>query len=362
MSGSIIKEVTLTPQCFEAIFIFSKPKQRYANFRSMLQNLICSGLIVAPNIYWLNEVYKLVEQYDQEDKDDFINILNLLESRVVNYPNKKKFLSEDEYLNQIDKLNSIRAFDLISGTVNAELSKTPENIPDEKFINKGAIIDKQTIQFMTKMLAPILSYAEIVKVIDPYFNFFPLFSKSSTEERYIRPMEVICEYLASRHGINREAEIEIHTSVKAVSKSEGPGKKVLKWKYLENWKDQIAYFENKYSHKITVYIWEEKKEEDEWHDRYIDTTQCFISMGKGSDESSWTDSTWTIAPKEEGEKVSNKFRRSSIYTLIATVDRDKGLQKEYENLSKVRSVKIYDENEKIYIPQRKGLRIVNKKN
>lgn len=360
MSGSILKEVTFTPQSFSKEFICLNPI-RQMKFYSILQSLISSGIVIAPNSSWYTLVYTLIENYDEELKDAFIALLIQLEPKIVTYPNHKDLINEDDYLHQIEKLNSVREFDFVSATVESFISKPPEKLSEDSYINKGAKIEKQSIESMMKMLTPVLSYAERVKIIDPYFNFFPLYSNEKSKNRYLNPMKIICESLANQHGIKNSAEIEIHTSVKAISKKEGSGKKILRWKYVDKWQNQIQYYEKKYSHSIIVYIWEEKKGVDEWHDRYIDTNLCFVSIGKGSDESSWTDSTWTLVDDKDAEKISNKFKRKSVYTLVATVT-SKGLIK--ENISMLETVKIIDDinNSDTYISKNKGLRIVQKNN
>lgn len=341
MSGSILKEVTFTPQSFDKNFIFEN-KIRFASIFSILRNLISSAIVVAPNKSWPELVYKMISDYEEDVRDEFILLLNKLEPKIVIYPGNGSCANETDFLTQIEKLNSFREFDFVSGTDNNSVSIRPEEVELESYINEGSVVDKQTVEFMTKMLAPVLSYAEIVKVIDPYFNFFPIYSTKETKDRYIKPMEIICKNLANNHGIRGTAEIEIHTSVKAISKSEGSGKKVLKWEYVDKWQSQIQYYEKEYSHKITIYIWEEKKGEDEWHERYIDTNMCFVSVGKGSDESSWTDSVWSLVKdNNKAEKISNKFRKKGVYTLVATVDSERGLKIEFENLSKITTVNVF---------------------
>ena len=47
--------------------------------------------------------------------------------------------------------------------------KTIEDIDAKTYLNAGAKIRKQTIENIKKILDPILTYAEIVKIFDPYF-------------------------------------------------------------------------------------------------------------------------------------------------------------------------------------------------
>lgn len=346
MSGSILKEVTFTPQSFDNKFIFAD-KKRYRKLFAILENLITSGIIVATTSSWRKDVENLIYAYDDDDKYDLEFLLKELDknNRIVSYPDETKYLNEIEYIKHIEDLNLKRAFDFISASINNSVVKTIENIDSSLYTNEGAVIDKQTVEFMEKMLAPVLAYAEIVKVIDPYFNFMPL---SGDNTRYTKSMEIICKNLANHHGIKESAEIEIHTSVKAISKKEGHGKPILKWEYTESWKNIIKDYEVRYGHKIIVYIWEEVKQEDEWHDRYIDTTQCCIFMGKGLDRNDWTDSTWSLVKPDKAANIINKFEINNnrrTYLLAAIVDSKNGTQKQKENLCKLKSVEIYKTDE-----------------
>jgi len=345
MAGSILKEVTFTPQIFSNDFLQGH-NRRIGKLISIMESLAVNGIIVTGSYNWLAQVYQIIKSLDVEDHNDIKLLLVNLEKnqKIVNYPSKKLLIKEEEYIRQIKILDSIRNFDFISGTKNDEIIKTIENIKSQNYINEGAKVQKQTIQFMEKMLEPILSYSEKIQIIDPYFNFIPIFGD---KERYLSTMKIICKNLSNHHGIKDNGKIIIHTSVKAISKKEGSGKAILKWEYTNDWIEHINKLEDKFNHKIIVFIWEELKKEDEWHDRYIETNQCCISIGKGMDTSNWTDSTWSIIDPDDASVMIKKFikNRSKCYTHLATVSSSTGLKIEFENLSKIKSVEIYRSDE-----------------
>ena len=309
MAGSILKEVTFTPNVFDKTFTFGLRK-RYSKLISILESLIDSGIIIAPSYQWKDQVYTFIEQYDDEDKDDLIALLEEIDSRsrIVaqhGFINNKK---EKNWIRTIEELNMKRAFDFAAATEKTMVTETIEHIDRSKYKNTGAKVDKQTFDYMKKMLIPILSYAEIVKIIDPYFNL--------KKERFSQTLEIICENAGENRGNKNNIIIDIHTSVKAMLNRD----KEFDWFVADSWQKIIQNYEKQYGHSISLYIWEERKERYGWHERWIITNQCGIFIGKGSDISDWTDSTWGLLDWEELPEISNKFDRNrQIYNHIGYI-------------------------------------------
>ena len=314
MAGSILKEVTFTPNVFDKSFIFLIRK-RYSKLISILESLIDSGIIVAPSYLWKEQVYQFLKEYDEEDKEDLIALLKEADgrNRIISLPiDVSNSAQENIWIRTIEKLYSSRSFDFAAATIDTTTTKTLEHIERSKYKNTGAKVEKQTFDYMQKMLIPILSYAEIVKIIDPYFNL--------SEERFSKTLQLICEYAGYNRGYKDSIIIDIHTSVKAMLNHD----KELVWNMTESWKNLIQNYEDLYGHSISLYIWEERKRKDSWHERWIITNQCGIFIGKGSDISNWTDSTWGILDWEELPEISNKFDiNRQVYNYIGRVISDK---------------------------------------
>ncbi len=304
MAGSILKEVTFTPYAFEEKFNLLNNK-RFRKLITILENLQTSGIIVTASNTWREEVFQFLKSYEDDDaKDEIIAFLEHMDSIGIlqNYPSLEKYSSEQEWVEKIDYLNQQRPFDFVAGTINTEIVKTTENIDSNLYQNTGGEIEKQTVAYMKKMLAPLLSYAEIAKIIDPYFDL--------SKRRFASALDIICGQLGNTHGKHINSIIEIHTSIKVAAKyntSELDTKKLTSWNY------KIKEFEEKYGHTITLKIWEEIKGKNEWHERCIITNFCGIFIGKGTDVSEFMESTWGLLNRDRLPEISNRFNESRKY-------------------------------------------------
>jgi hypothetical protein len=312
MANSILKEVSFTPQAFEKEFNFSN-KKRFRKLILILENLIESGIIITASSNWKEQVFNFLSKYNDDEKEDIVSLLKEIDDRqrIVSYPSNEIYNEENKWIEKISILNSKRTLDFVAGTNNKNIVQTVESIDKKRYMNMGAKVEKQTADFMQKILEPILAYAAIVKVFDPYFNL--------SEVRFKKALEIICKNLSSRHGKNNGAIIEIHTSIKPMWNNSRD--KEFNWQNANSVPRIIKQFEEKYNHSITVNIWEEIKKENEWHERWLITNQCGIFIGKGSDISDWTDSTWGLLDWEEIPKITSKFNKNrSMYNFIGEIN------------------------------------------
>jgi hypothetical protein len=310
MSGLIFKEVAFTPQVFDKSALLDDMR-KFEKLLNAMDDLSESGIIVGVYSDWLNKITELIEKYDEAEKNDIQEVLKFLNDRqrIVFTPKNESFSDdEDVWISQAKKLSQIREFDLIIASKDLDGAQQINSLGRKTLKNKGAIVTPQSKENMTNILAPILGYAEIVKVMDPYFN--------PTKKRYVEALEIICQTLGNHHGAEESAIIDIHTSVKVLLDRNG----MVDWKSASGWDKIIANFKMKYQHKISLYIWEDKKD-DQWHDRWIITNQCGTSLGKGSDISEWTDATWGILDWNFLPNVEKKFIPGrDEFNLIAMID------------------------------------------
>jgi len=309
MTNSIFKEVTFTPSVFDKN-IALESERKFEKLLNILEDIVDSGIIIGISRKWQIKVNDSINKYEDNERSELKEIFNRLGDRVrlVSYPISKDFGdNEDMWIYQAEQISKKRAFDIIVASKDTSSTKQIDSLDRRFFKNKGAKVGKQSRDFMNKMLSPILSYAEVVTIIDPYFSF--------NHKRFLDALEIICKNLANHHGIKDKGIIDIHTSIKAM-KINGE----FKWQEAYSWSKIIKGYENKYEHPITLTIWEEVKKKDEWHERWIITNQCGISMGKGSDISEWTDSTWSLLDWEELPDIANKFDKNrNIYNYISTI-------------------------------------------
>lgn len=336
MSNSIFKEVAFTPHIFQKENLLHD-ERKFERLLNILDNLAESGQIIGVFSDWFRFMNENISQFDEFDKDDIEEILKFLNNRQRIVHVSKKCNSNDEncWIDQALILNSIRSFEFILATKDRENIKSFNDI-DRKIIKtlhyKGAIVAPQSKDNMQRLLAPILAYAEIVKIYDPYFNF--------ALERYESALNIIANALGFKHSEKELAIIEIHTSIKVFLDRDN----LINWKIGKQYSDKIIKFEKIFGHSIKFYIWEDKHD-NKWHDRWIVTNQCAVSLGKGSDVSEWTDATWGLLDYNQIPNVEKNFYTNRAeYNLIAIIDKN-GVNQENKSLQ-YREPKSADEIEK----------------
>lgn len=313
MAGSIFKEVTITPKTFDKLALMDDVR-KFQKLLNAMDDLSESGMIVGVYTDWINKVNEFIEQYNENDKYEIQEALKFLDDRhrIVHVPRNLSDSNEErDWINQAKKMNQIRKFDLIIASEDSEDTYQINNLDRGTLKYKGAIVEHQSKNFMKNMLEPILSYAEIVKIMDPYFN--PM------EKRYTDALDIICQTLGNHYGVIEPAIIEIHTSIKPLTKE-----KEFFWDESLIWPKIIKKFEEKYRHAITIYIWEEVKKENEWHDRWIIIpNKCGVFLGKGFDISESTAATWGLIAFDDLSIIDNKFNISgnrSIFNYIGMIN------------------------------------------
>lgn len=320
MTDSIFQEVALTPHIFQKDILL-EDERKFERLLNILDILAESGQIVGVYSDWFRFVNEKISQFDDFDKDEIKEVLKYLNDRqrIVHIPDTKcNDKSESCWIKQALAFSTIRAFEIILATEQKENVKSLNEIDrkaQRSIRNKGAKVLPQTQENMRNLLAPVLAYAEIVKIYDPYFDL--------TKPRYSNAANIICSILGYRHGDRVSSILEIHTSVKILLDKNN----MIDWKKLNIFAKNVLDFENEFNHIISIYIWEDKKRNDEWHDRWIVTNQCALTLGKGSDVSEWTDATWGLLDYDDIPNIEKKFIvNRGKYNLIAVVN-SKGCRK-----------------------------------
>lgn len=314
MSKNLFNIISITPHSFGKKNLQTRNFEKITNF---LSNLTTNGTIVFFSDDWKNLLIQNINELEEEDFDDIKSLLNTLFSRnrmILNEQDSFSSEHEEELMKKTNELHKIKNFDLLIGIDKYLNFIKIEELKREVLKYEGAIVGKQTRDNLENIFINILHYAEIVKIIDPYFNFEPV---AGDKTRYMDTIHIICKNTSVRHNNNLSAIIEIHTSVKSILNND----KIIDWKFVQNWESIIKDLEKKYNHKIEVKIWEEDKSKDEWHERYIITDQCALSIGKGTDISNFTDSTWSLLNWDDIDKTASKYiENRNVYKLIAEVN------------------------------------------
>lgn len=321
---SLFKEVALTPHVFQKETLLND-ERKFERLLNALDSLAVSGQIIGVFSDWFKFINENISQFDEFEKNEIEEALKYLNDRqrIVHISNNRCQNNDEQcWVKQALYLNTIRHFELILALEQNERVVSFDEL-DRKMIknlqNQGATVFPQTQENMQNLLSPILAYAEIVKVYDPYFDL--------SKQRYTDALIIIADTLGYRHGEKESGILEIHTSIKIILDKND----MIEWRQLGIYQQKLSDFEKKYGHSIKFYIWEDKKD-NKWHDRWIVTSQCAITLGKGSDISEWTDATWGILDYEEIPNVERKFSTNrQEFNLIATINKN-GLKKENKSL------------------------------
>lgn len=298
MSASIYKEISITPNVFKKNALLAD-ERKFERLLNLLDSLAENGQVVLPFGDWFNYISIYLSEFDEHEKDDLEEVLKYLENRqrIVFATLDKSQDNERIWIERCVAIQKFRNLNLLLSIYNEQGLKTIDDLDREllrSLQNRGATIQPQSRQNMQTILTPILAYAEIVKIYDPYFKI--------SEKRYEDALEIIATALGSKHGKQETGIIEIHTSVKSVLNREN----MIDLKIINDMVEKISYFEAEYKHAISLNIWEESSQ-NKWHDRWLITNQCGVTLGKGVDISNWTDSTWGMLDYNQIPNVERKF-------------------------------------------------------
>lgn len=176
MASSIFKETTLTPFIFEKKYL-CEDMRNFEKLLNALEDLAESGFVVGVYNSWLEIVSQAIMAYGDEIQYEMeVAMKHLADRQRIVCLNDKICSPENEviWIEKANSLNNIREFDIILATFEAlntkTLDTTHRNQFREAFQNRGAQVLPQTKENMKKLITPILSYAEIIKIYDPYFD------------------------------------------------------------------------------------------------------------------------------------------------------------------------------------------------
>lgn len=326
MGKILFNIISITPHSFDKNNL---SERNFEKICTLLLDLIINGSIVVFSDDWNDLLSQNIEKLEHSDSNEIKNLLSTLISRnriILNRQDSFSSKDENKLMGKTCELHKIKNFNLLIGVQEYPNFRKLEELKRDVLKYEGAVVDKQTGDNLENIFSNILHYAESIKIIDPYFNFEPVVGN---KDRYMNTINIICKNISLRHNYKISASIEIHTSVKSILNNDN----VIDWKFVQNWDTIIIKLEEQYNHKIEIKIWEEYKNKEEWHERFIITNQCALSSGKGFDVSDFTDSTWSLVNWNDINKTESKYiENKNVYKLIAEVN-NKGLKKINKSIS-----------------------------
>lgn len=119
-------------------------------------------------------------------------------------------------------------------------------------------------------LAPILRHAKSLVLIDPYLN--------SQESRYFDTITICSNALGQRGHTRLQGRIDIH----AKACEQKPSHLTINDQF-STWAKRLLPLISADGHRFRVFLWESMPNSEKFHDRYILTDQCGITVSGGLD-------------------------------------------------------------------------------
>lgn len=301
----MITKISVLPDCFEA-------SNNTVNLIAVLKDILNNGILIADfsTGNWTKTIQtSFLNDIDQKYKDKVLSIIKQLKNRkkIVKMGNYDYIIRNLDDWVSISKLhcdNEHLKF-VLSG--NNLSNKCREEINNKCFSVDTIIMEEnwdiakrkdvvtiKTPSSVDKILKPLLSDANTLKLIDPYFN---------DGNQYKSLLNLCIKSFRNRAGLSQERGIiEIHTTNNKNDNLD-----------LHVFQSRIANMLNKLNntpnHTIKVYIWKNNSSNDKFHDRFILTNTFGVSVSHslGVVETSEQQTTWNLLDQETFEIHVNNF-------------------------------------------------------
>ena len=287
----MLQHFAITPDVFDPATLQEMSPQGCL-LLTLLQKITDGGLLA--NLHagqWWKEA---IEHHDYQElsmqlQDELRVQLSLLSdrNRLVKHPTGSVEFEQDDFRwlkwalerNQTERSKSI---DCVIATDDLiELSKLNENVL--LALNKTAYHSSlkqpiRTIEIaktrsnLVKHLTPICRYAQKVTLIDPYMNCY--------EPRWMTTIQIVADLLGKNDGHHAAGTVHIHAG--------NPQKAKASWgenieDRLDSWETKLKGMARPGGHTYRVFLWGSKPRGPVFHDRYVITDQCGLTIGAGLD-------------------------------------------------------------------------------
>ncbi len=137
---------------------------------------------------------------------------------------------------------------------------------------KSIRLPKTEVQLKSALI-PLLRYAERVTLIDPYMT--------CRKDRFFNTVEQCADLLGKHDGHQQRGLIQIHAG-DPLADGDDAHKERAKDR-LDRWEQELKPVISHWKHRFEVTLWKNIRGKKSFHDRYIITDQCGISVPGGLD-------------------------------------------------------------------------------
>jgi len=319
----VLYEFAITPDVFDPSVHETNPVLG-VTVVELLRGICDNGLIA--NLHkeaWSKHVREnRINELPQGLKDKIIACLEMLDKRqrLVRHP---RGIVSDPPTDQDWLTLALNSHDLLAfhGIVLSEPLLRAARCAGSHFLELSNVLDspqwlerrrslplQKTEKDYRQALAPILSYAKSVTLVDPYFN--------AQDAKYTDMLRLCSDLTGKRRHERARGRIDIHADI-TKQKPESADETGI----VNLWRNVIQPLVAQDGHRFRVFLWRSRAGGRAFHDRYLFTSQCAISMPHGLDiEQRRTPSltTWSLLDEDVHLKSLEDYDpATSPFDLIA---------------------------------------------
>lgn len=324
----MLYEFAITPD------VFTSPafEDNSANKVIVVQLLrgICDNGMIA-NLHrgrWINHIQNVcLASLSPDLRDKIIACLNVLDNRhrLVRHPrcNTGEPATERDWFQlMLDSDTRIPFYEVVM----TDPFGVAENLTENRFLGLSNVLDsdlwntrrrtldvERTSAEYNRILSPILRHAKTLDLVDPYMN--------SQDQKFTRVIDICSRLMGQRAHDRLEGRIHIHTH-KENQKPDGRDEN----SYLSNWEAILRPLSQRDRHRFKIFFWRNNAGGPPFHDRYLITDQCGLSVPSGLDLPNRRNpgtTAFSLLDEEDRLKILENFNEvTSPYETRATWQRE----------------------------------------
>jgi hypothetical protein len=315
MTEPLLYELAITPDVFVEALLEGNPETAH-QLRELLNDLAHCGMVANLNKdEWFAHVKNLLtcNKTSPQLRSDILSCLSLLEERhrLVSDPiqSHSPLASDEHWLQQARATKRSWVYDWIVTTENLRKSnteKTRDIVGIRQVRDPARWAPHRSIRVRTcrssysEALRPLLRHAMWIDLVDPYLWYREEEDRDPRDDRHFAIVRICARRLRRPFGLPSQPEIRVHTKDRAHAK-EKRGKESVE-EALAGWENRLKELNRELDvpRWFKVMLWREKTNGPRFHDRFLLSNQCGVSVPYGFDclsDQTGHRTVWTLLPE-----------------------------------------------------------------
>jgi hypothetical protein len=298
----VLYETALLPEIFDES-VHTADHSRSIVLKTILRDLAVNGLLAdLHKSAWRKQILERIEALPPQLRQDVVKSLTTLMSRnrLVRHPRASHPVATDhDWLSLAATLENLHA--IVANAVGTTVSC--DNLVELDRVLDSELWSKRPTTWTVPMdragyaaaLTPLLRYARKLLLIDPYLK---------ADQAYVPVVELCARLLGFGRG-DPKGMIEIHA--KRQDQSVG--------NWFKAWRAVLEPLHSTYGHAFKVCLYETPTEGQRFHDRFILTDQCGVSVPAGLSLVSGSSTDWLLMEYEVANARRADFE-SSVHPYL----------------------------------------------